>query len=107
MGSLTGTFYGAYAENQIYLIINTSDDNSGLISGTLLNYGNMGDVKGKYYINTTSATLMLTVTPRSGGADEQWQLITYDYNVLSGTRTYIGPVGGGFVIESIAGLGRR
>ncbi|MFJ7796335.1 hypothetical protein [Pseudomonas sp. NPDC096950] len=106
MGSFNGTWYGAYASNQIYLIIANSNDTTGDISGTLLNYGNSWNITGHYYISTAGATVMLDAFPVNGGTKEQWQLSTSDYKVLSGQRTYLGPVGG-FVTEQIGGLGKQ
>ncbi|MBK5398881.1 hypothetical protein JFU47_19500 [Pseudomonas sp. TH39(2020)] len=101
MGSLNGTFYGAYGDNQIYLSITHSDDITGEIRGTLSNYGSTSTVNGSYTMTQQFAQIFLNTW---GPSTEQWSLITYDYNTLSGTRNIMGPTG--VTQQQIAGLGR-
>ncbi|VVP29815.1 hypothetical protein [Pseudomonas fluorescens] len=101
MGSLNGEYYGAWADNQIYLTITDSNNTTGAICGTIKNYGTTSPVTGTYTITSQYADIMLTA---SGPTNEIWNLRTYDYNVLSGTRYKMGQLGA--VPETIGGLGR-
>ena len=102
MGALVGTFYGAYAENHVYLTVQSSDDSAGPVNATAIINGQTGTINGMQQIWADSTTIMLS--GKVGENTEEWTLTTSDFNSLNGTRNFTGPTG--VCYSQQVGLGR-
>jgi hypothetical protein len=102
MGASVGTFYGAFAENHVYLTVHSSDDYAGPVNATANVNGQTGTINGMQNIGANSTTIMLS--GMVGGNTESWALTTSDFTILNGTRSFVGA--SGISYSQQVGLGR-